>query len=259
MAERGPQQARQVNSMEARYDPTATMASRAAAGFQQQNGSIPMGASPSGRRVHFDPSMEGTRHAVPRPVPPRIPMTDRVTGSGPLIEPLDDPLERLVGDANTVVKGPYDAALELVLRTMQTLLCCLLAASFFVVPEPAKYLWVLVAVQVLLAVSTAYLYQVALETPEGPPSWMPSLFSGLQMTHVAVCVIVVLAFAYRTYKTLWAPDAVDDEGYEEYEPRQRSSSMTDRVRTATVALAPMPDGIKKSKKMGRKQKRLRMV
>jgi hypothetical protein len=259
MAERGPQQARQVNSMEARYDPTAGMASRAAAGFQQQNGSIPMGASQSGRRVHFDPSMEGTRHAVPRPVPPRIPMTDRVTGSGPLIEPLDDPLERLVGEAGPDAKGPYDTALELVLRTMQTLLLCLLTGSFFVVPEQAKVLWIFVAVQVLLAASTAYMYEVALKTPEGPPSWMRSAMDGLQISQVVACVVVVLSFAYRTYKTLWAPDAVDDEEYEEYEPRQRSSSMADRVRTATVALAPMPDGIKKSKKMNRKQKRLRSM
>ena len=91
------------------------------------------------------------------------------------------------------------------------------------------------------------------------PYWMRSTVDALQISQVVVCVGVVLAFAYRTYKTLWAPDAVDDEEYEEYEPRQRSSSMADRVRTAAVALAPMPDGIKKSKKMGRKQKRLRMV
>jgi len=259
MAERG--QARQVNPMEARYDPAATMASRAAAGFQQQNGSIPMGASPSGRRVHFDPSMEGTRHAVPRPVPPRIPMTDRVTGSGPQIQPVDDPLERLVGDDSKSTAGPYDAAFEVVLRTMQVLLLCLLAASVFVVPEQAKVLWVIVAVQVVLAGTGACLYDVAMRTPEGPPSWMPSLFHGLLVSHVAVCVIVVAAFAWRVYKTLWASGAGDDEDYEDYEPRQSgmASSMADRARVATLALAPMATKIKRSKKSGRKMKRLRLM
>ena len=262
MHERGPQQARQVSSMEARYDPTAAMAMRAASQFQMQNGSIPMGATQSGRRVHFDPSLEGTRHAVPRPVPPRIPMTDRVTGSGPLIQPMDDPLENLVGETQPATNlSPYDSMLEVILRSMQVLLLCILAGSVFALPEQARILWLVVAVQIGLAGVGSFLYDVAMRTPEGAPSWLHTMFSGLLVSHVIVCAVVVAATAWRIYKTVWSAEEKDeDDGFDDAPPR-RSNSMSSRVQVVASSLAPPMEGNNKmmSEKKMRKRKRRMMM
>lgn len=256
--------ARRAGSLDARFDPQLAMASRAASGMAMTDGSVPMGAPPSARRVHFDPALEGTRAAVPRPVPPRVGMTDRVTGSGPQISPAEDPLERggaehLAGETPAPgAGGPYTAGIEVVSHALHVLLLCLLVASVFALPERARMLWLVVAVQATLATVAARLYEVARAGPDGAPAWADTAFRVVIGVHAFVSVAVVAVAAWRVYKTV-RPGEDDEDDEDEGESRKSRRAKRERRRkpaavSVSDALAPEFSPVA----MGKRSKRERM-
>jgi hypothetical protein len=172
-----------------------------------------MGAPPAGRRVRFDPALEGSRPPVPRPVPPAAPMTAPVTGSSMQIAPADDPLSRLehAEAATAAAAEPAAAALDVLSRALQTLLLCFLAAGVFALPPQARVLWLVVAVQAVLASVGACLFQAAVVAGEDTPA-VHTGFSALLVAHAAVCVAVVATAAWRVYKTISPGDEAREGG-----------------------------------------------
>jgi len=241
------QMAQGQRPMETRYDPTP---SRAAGGM--------MGAPVSSRRVHFDPALEGSRQAVPRPVPPRL---DRATGLGAQMTPADDPPqggardEHLAGES--AGEPGADPALMVVTRALQTLLVCLLVASVFALPERARVVWLVVAAHATLAAVGACLYDTALRASQVQP-WMNTALQLMLALHAAVVVAVVATAAWRVYKTMspGAPGA-DEQTERRTERRSRRAR---RVRINGLngssagntpylaALAPEYTGTEPSKK-----------
>lgn len=170
-----------------------------------------MGAPVSGRRVHFDSALAGTRHAVPRPVPPRA------IGSQMITPAEESQEERLAGESagestSESAGESVDPALTVVTRALQTLLLCLLAASVFALPERARVVWLVVAAHATLATVGTCLYDTARRGSQVQP-WMNTALHLLLALHAVVVVAVIATAAWRVYKTM-VPGSADNDGAE---------------------------------------------
>ena len=115
------------------------------------NGSIPAGAPPPRKRVHFNPNVEMGPSGVPMPTRPRLPITDRVTESGPKIPRDLDPTKKYhnlkpAKENSTGAPNENDkTAPSYFSQSLELVAAIFLIASVFVIPNNFKIFWLIIA------------------------------------------------------------------------------------------------------------------
>lgn len=178
----------------------------------QTNGRIPMGAPPAPRQVKFNPNMQQTPHQSMgqlAPKRPPNPPVSKVTGSGPLIPPKSDPLNKYENVEKATGEPITGDSNSMAIIFSKMILVALLVSSIFVIPPSFKVFWIMiVSIIILVTIGFILYYEWDFKANKASTSdddkakysgWASTLLYTLTMAYTAVAAAILAIMVWRIY------------------------------------------------------------
>lgn len=182
----------------------------------RSNGSVPAGAPPPRRRVHFDPRIDQTPSQSPqqlRPQPPVVKPVSRVTGSSMMIPPKSDPANTYKNEPEAMTaSSSADSADDRypgINVLVRMLVFALLVGGLFVVPTAYKPFWITVVGTAMLAYigfqlyyewdRKAFLDSTSADDATKYKSWAIGMLYAMNILVTSVVAGILIVMVWRIY------------------------------------------------------------
>lgn len=178
----------------------------------QTNGRIPMGAPPAPRQVRFNPNMQRTPHQSMGELSPKRspnPPVSKVTGSGPLIPPKSDPLNKYENIEKATGEPIAGDSNSMAVIFAKMIIVALLVSSIFVIPPAFKVFWIMiVSIIVLVTIGFILYYEWDYKANKASTSdddktkysgWASTMLYTITMAYTAVAAAILAIMVWRIY------------------------------------------------------------